>query len=146
MYKHGVLQEEVTDITHLWREDLVTFFIGCSFSFEKALLDHGIPVRNIEEGKNVSMYQTTLACKPAGAFTDVKMVVSMRPVPEQQIPLATKITAQFQHTHGEPVYSGLDYEKELGIKDLSKVDFGDAVTIHDGMRSSDQINDESSRF
>lgn len=133
MYRYGKLQEEVTDIRHLWRDDLVTFFIGCSFSFEKALMDHGVPVRNIQEGKNVSMYQTKLPCEPAGVFSDVNMVVSMRPIPEHQIPLATKITAQFQHTHGEPVYSGHDYDTVLGIKDLSKVDYGDAVTVHDGL-------------
>lgn len=83
IYRHGVLTEEVSDITPYWEEDFVGFLIGCSFSFEQALINNGIAVRHIDEGTNVPMYKTNIDCVPAGAFQG-QMVVSMRPVPERQ--------------------------------------------------------------
>ena len=78
-YKNGTLAGEYTDVSDLWREDFVSFLIGCSFSFEAALLEEDIPVRHIEEGRNVPMYLTNIPCMPAGIFHG-NMVVSMRPM------------------------------------------------------------------
>ena len=78
VFREGKMTEEVTDITALWRDDLVSFALGCSFSFEEALLAEGLEVRNVSQGLNVPMYQTDIDCAEAGPFSG-KMVVSMRP-------------------------------------------------------------------
>ncbi|MBT2573204.1 putative hydro-lyase [Bacillus sp. ISL-51] len=129
IYEHGVLTEEVTDITPYWKDDFVGFLIGCSFSFEQALINHQIPVRHIEEGSNVPMYKTDIGCVPAGPFSG-KMVVSMRPVPERQAVRAAQVTSRFPAVHGGPVHIG--NPKGIGISDLDKPDFGDAVTVREG--------------
>lgn len=94
VYEHGELTGEYTDVSKFFEErnDLVSFLIGCSFSFESELLEAGIPVRQIEEGVNVPMYNTNIPCTPAGVFSG-NMVVSMRPIPYRQVPAATAITA-----------------------------------------------------
>ena len=84
LYENGVLTGEFTDVSHLWRDDLVSFLIGCSFSFEADLLAADVPVRQIEEGKNVPMYDTDIPCSPAGIFHG-NMVVSMRPIPYELV-------------------------------------------------------------
>ena len=117
VWEKGVMTAEVTDISKLWRDDFVYFLIGCSFSFEGELLSAGVPVRHIEEGKNVPMYLTNIDCEPAGIFHG-KLVVSMRPMPADP------------RVHGAPIHIG-DPAK-IGIADINKPDFGDAVTIHDG--------------
>lgn len=129
VFRNGTLDRTVTDIRRLWRDDFVTFLLGCSFSFEEALLESGIPVRHIEENKNVSMYVTSLACRPAGIFRG-PMVVSMRPIPPDKVARAVQITARYASVHGAPVHIG-DPSK-IGIKNLKKPDFGDAVTIKKG--------------
>lgn len=129
IYERGVLAEEVTDITPYWKDDFVGFLIGCSFSFEQALINHQIPVRHIEEGSNVPMYKTDIDCVPAGPFSG-KMVVSMRPVPERQAVRAAQVTSRFPAVHGGPVHIG--NPKGIGISDLDKPDFGDAVTVREG--------------
>ena len=121
--------QEVKDITHFFQADLVTFLLGCSFSFEEALVGAGIPVRNIEENKNVSMYITNRKCDPAGPFS-APLVVSMRPIRDEWVPRAVQITARYASVHGAPILLG--NEKKLGIKDLGKPDFGDPVTIRKG--------------
>jgi len=129
VYREGVLTEEVEDISHLWSEDLVSFLLGCSFTFEKALLDEGINIRHIEEKCNVPMYITNVECNPAGIFNG-PTVVSMRPIPKDLVEKAIAVTARFPRVHGAPIHVG-DPEK-IGIKDISKPDFGDAVTIKEG--------------
>eukprot|EP01027_Heterolobosea_sp_BB2_P013269 GEZU01019138.1.p2 GENE.GEZU01019138.1~~GEZU01019138.1.p2 ORF type:complete len:178 (-),score=53.84 GEZU01019138.1:137-670(-) len=109
---------------------MVSFFIGCSFSFEQALMREGVPVRNIEEGRNVSMYKTNIKCANAGRFKDCPLVVSMRPIPKDLVQKAIDITARFVTTHGAPVHVGSP--EAIGIDDLGKVDFGEAVTIREG--------------
>ncbi len=104
----------------------MSFLLGCSFSFESAMLAAGLPIRNIEEGKNVSMYITNRSCVPAGPFSS-PLVVSMRPLTPQQAVRATQVTTRFHLTHGAPVHFGAS--EEIGIKDLSRPDFGDPVTI-----------------
>ena len=107
----------------------MSFLIGCSFSFETALLDAGVPVRNIEQGRNVSMYRTNRDCRPAGRLSG-PLVVSMRPVPAAQVVTAVQVTARMPDVHGAPVHVGSP--ESLGIADLSSPDFGDPVDVHDG--------------
>ena len=129
VYERGELAGEYTDIEALWRDDFVSFIIGCSFSFEADLLAAGIPVRHIEEGRNVPMYVTNIDCRPAGCFAG-KMVVSMRPLAGEAIPQAVQITWAMPRVHGAPIHIG-DPEA-IGIHDINKPDFGDAVTIKPG--------------
>ena len=129
VYRHGILEGEPLDIAALWRDDLVAFLIGCSFSFEEALLEAGLPVRHIEEGRNVPMYLTDIDCAPAGIFGG-KMVVSMRPMLPVQAEEAAAITARMPRVHGGPVHIGDG--RAIGIRDVSKPDFGEAVTVREG--------------
>ena len=129
IYENGVLQREVEEVKDLFHERMVSFLLGCSFSFESAMLAAGLPIRNIEEGKNVSMYITDRTCVPAGPFSS-RLVVSMRPLTPQQAVRATQVTTRFHLTHGAPVHFGA--AEEIGIKDLNRPDFGDPVTIRRG--------------
>ena len=129
VWENGVMTGEYTDVSHLWREDFVYFLIGCSFSFEGELLAANVPVRHIEEGKNVPMYLTNMECDPAGIFHG-KTVVSMRPMPADQAIRATAITASMPRVHGAPIHIG--DPAAIGIRDISKPDFGDAVTVREG--------------
>ncbi|MGB4300982.1 MAG: putative hydro-lyase, partial [Acetomicrobium sp.] len=129
VWEKGELLEEPTDITSYWRDDLVAFLLGCSFTFESALLDAGIPVRHIECGCNVPMYITNIQCVPAGRLSG-PMVVSMRPIPARQVPKAVLTTGRFPAVHGSPVHIG--EPSIIGIKDINKPDFGDPVTINPG--------------
>ena len=128
-WRDGELVDEPTDVADLWREDLVAFLIGCSFSFETALLDAGVPVRNIEQGRNVSMYRTNRACRPAGRLSG-PLVVSMRPVPGELVATAVQVTARMPQVHGAPVHVGAP--GALGVADLARPDFGDPVEAADG--------------
>lgn len=129
MWNDGVLVSEPTDIRGVWRDDLVSFLIGCSFTFEAAMLDAGLPVRHIEQGCNVPMYRTGIACRSAGRFAG-PLVVSMRPLTPAQAEEAIRITARYSAVHGAPVQVG--DPRSLGIQDLSRPDFGDPVEIRDG--------------
>jgi uncharacterized protein YcsI (UPF0317 family) len=129
VWRDGALVEERADVRDLWREDLAAFLIGCSFTFERALLAAGLPVRHVEEGVNVPMYRTSRECAPAGRFSG-PLVVSMRPMTPAQAVAAAGITARFTDTHGAPVHAG--DPGELGIADLAAPDYGDAVTVRDG--------------
>ena len=129
VWKNGELVEEPHEITNHWREDLVSFVIGCSFTFENALLAAGVPVRHIEQKVNVPMYRTNIACKPAGRFSG-PLVVSMRPLTPKQVVKATQICSRFLRAHGAPVHFG--DPSAIGIRDIDKPDFGDAVEIREG--------------
>ena len=129
IYEHGELTGEYTDVSRFWRDDLVSFLIGCSFSFEWELLAAGVPVRHIEAGTNVPMYNTNIACTPAGTFHG-NMVVSMRPIPYDLITKAVMITGQMPRVHGAPIHIG-DPEV-IGIADVNNPDYGDLVEIREG--------------
>lgn len=129
IYENGRLKAEIEDVSGLAHSGMVSFLLGCSFSFENAMLAAGLPIRNIEEGKNVSMYATQRDCRPAGPFTS-KLVVTMRPMTPAQAVRAVQVTTRFHLTHGAPVHIG-DH-RELGIKDLDRPEFGDPVTIRPG--------------
>ncbi len=129
IYREGRLEAEVTDITKEWREDFVAFLLGCSFTFESALLQAGVPLRHLEENRIVPMWRTSLACRPAGIFHG-PMVVSMRPVPAPLIPRAVTVTARYPMAHGTPVHIGTP--AQIGIADVRTPDWGEAVTILPG--------------
>ncbi len=128
VFEHGVMVREVADVADLWRDDLVTFLIGCSFSFESALIDAGIPLRHVDAGTNVAMFRTDIACEPAGRFHG-NLVVSMRPVKSRDIARAVEISGRFPQVHGAPVHVG--HPGAIGIADLALPDFGDAIAVHD---------------
>lgn len=129
VWRDGRLTEEPTDIRPLWRDDLVSFVIGCSFTFEAALLAARLPVRHIEEGVNVPMYVTSRACRPAGRFAG-PLVVSMRPMTAGQAIEAARVCARFPRAHGVPVHWG--DSAGLGVADIGRPDYGDRVTVRPG--------------
>jgi uncharacterized protein YcsI (UPF0317 family) len=129
VYEHGNLVDEPTDLHRWWRADLVGFLLGCSFTFEKAMLDAGLPLRHLEMGSNVPMYRTNMACRPAGVFRG-PMVVSMRPMLPEQAIKAVQVCSRFPRAHGAPVHLG--DPAAIGIRDLSQPDFGDPVPIQPG--------------
>ncbi len=129
VYVDGEAAGDVTDVTGHWRDDLVAFLIGCSFTFEDALLAVGVPVRHVEQGRNVPMYRTDRPCRPAGSLAG-PLVVSMRPVPAELVPTAVRVTARYPAVHGAPVHVG--DPAALGIADLDRPDYGDPVEVRPG--------------
>jgi len=127
MWRDGEVVDEPTDIMAQWRDDLVAFVIGCSFSFEEALLADDIPIRHIERNVRVPMYRTNIACQAAGPFAG-PMVVSMRPLKPADAIRAVQITSRFPAVHGAPVHLGLPHS--IGIADITKPDYGDPVPIN----------------
>ena len=126
VWRRGEIVDQPTDVTGYWRDDLVTFVIGCSFSFEQALLESGLTLRHVTEGKNVAMYRTNVATEAAGPFHG-PMVVSMRPMRAAAAIRAIQITSRFPDVHGAPVHLG--DPALIGIKDITKPDYGDAVDV-----------------
>lgn len=129
VFRDGALVDEVTDIVGLWTDDLVTVALGCSFTFENALIQHGIPVRHIELGRNVPMFKSNRALVPAGPFSG-EMVVTMRPIAADQVAQATAISAKYPQAHGAPIAQG--DPAQLGITDLTQPDWGEAVDVRPG--------------
>jgi len=129
VWQNGECVAEPIDVKTYWRDDLVSFLIGCSFTFENALVQQNIPVRHIEENRNVPMYRTNIACRAAGRFHG-PMVVSMRPLTSAHAIQATTICARYPLAHGAPIHFG--DPAAIGIPDIDKPDFGEAVTIHPG--------------
>ncbi len=126
VFYDGEFETAVSDLSTLWREDLVTFVLGCSFSFEEALIQSGLSIRNIDEGKNVSMYDTSIPCQSSGKFSG-NYVVSMRPFTSIDAIRAIQITTRFPKAHGAPVHFG--DPSLIGINDISTPNYGDAVEI-----------------
>ena len=129
IFNHGELCREVQDITDIWQDDFVAFLLGCSFSFEEALISNGLEVRNVSQGVNVPMYRSNIDCHPFGAFYG-KMVVSMRPFNSSDAELAQKISGRYPRVHGAPIHYGNPCK--IGISDLNNPDYGDAVYLKDG--------------
>jgi len=128
VWQNGTLAAEPEDIRDVWREDLVSFVIGCSFSFEEALMAEGMELRHIALGRTVPMYRTSVETTPAGPFHG-PMVVSMRPLKPADTIRAVQITTRFPAVHGAPVHIGKP--ELIGIKDIMKPDYGDAVPVND---------------
>ncbi len=126
LYRSGVVETELHDLLHIWNNDLVAFLLGCSFTFEAALLDAGVPLRHLEQAKNVPMYITNLPCQPAGPFAG-PLVVSMRPIPRHLVDRAVGVTACYPLAHGTPVHIG--DPAVIGIANLERPDFGDKVAV-----------------
>ena len=130
VYENGVFTKELTDASEYWKEGYVGFLIGCSFSFEESLLREGIEVRHISQGRNVPMYKVELfQTKPAGPFKG-PMVCSMRPMTPEKAKRAYEITVKMPNVHGAPVHMGP--AEAIGIKDVMKPDYGEAVDIYPG--------------
>jgi uncharacterized protein YcsI (UPF0317 family) len=129
VWRDGTLVDEPTDATPYWREDLVAFLIGCSFTFETALARAGVPLRHVEQGRNVSMFRTDRQCRPARRLHG-PMVVSMRMIPAELVATATAVSARMPAVHGAPVHVG--DPAALGVADLSRPDFGDPVEAEPG--------------
>jgi uncharacterized protein YcsI (UPF0317 family) len=129
VWKDGECVDEPTDVTEHWREDLVGFLLGCSFTFETALMEAKVPIRHIECGCNVPMYRTSIQTVPAGRLKG-PLVVSMRPVPAGMVPKAVASTARFPAVHGAPVHVG--EPEAIGIRDIGKPDYGDPVPVYEG--------------
>ena len=130
IYENGILKTEENDITRLWQDDFVYFLLGCSFSFEQALIQTGLEIRHITENVNVPMFTTNIMCESAGKFKETPMVVSMRPFGSGDAVKAVEVTRDYPAVHGSPVHIG--DPSQIGITDINKPDFGDAVTIKDG--------------
>lgn len=128
VWRDGELVDEPTNITDYWRDDLVSFLIGCSFTFEAALFTAGIPIRHIEQGSNVPMYRTNIDCVPSGSFHG-PLVVSMRPLKPADAIAAVQITSKYPTVHGAPIHLGLP--DKIGITDISQPDYGEAVEVRD---------------
>jgi uncharacterized protein YcsI (UPF0317 family) len=128
VWQNGELVAEPEDVREFWRDDLVSFVIGCSFSFEEALMADGIEIRHIALGRNVPMYRTSVQTQAAGPFHG-PMVVSMRPMRPADAIRAVQITTRFPAVHGAPVHIGKP--ELIGIRDLGKPDYGDAVPVGD---------------
>ena len=126
LYRDGEVETELQDLLNIWNDDLVAFLLGCSFTFEAALLAAGVPLRHIEQAKNVPMYITNVPCQPAGLFLG-PLVVSMRPIPRHLVDRAVGVTACYPLAHGAPVHIG--DPTAIGIADLERPDFGDAVDV-----------------
>lgn len=129
VYRRGAVEAEVDDLMAAWREDFVAFLLGCSFTFESALLRVGVPLRHQELRRNVSMYRTNRLCEPAGPFRG-PLVVSMRPVASDQVDLVRELTSRFPMAHGAPVHAG--DPAALGIVSLDEPDYGDPVPLLPG--------------
>ncbi|GAA5846638.1 hypothetical protein JCM3766R1_005794 [Sporobolomyces carnicolor] len=132
-YANGKLLESKSDVVNEWKEDTVAFFIGCSFSFESALIKHGLVPRHIELKRNVPMYKTKIPLAPAGALSG-HWVVSMRPYPKECLEQVRSITRPFVLAHGEPIAWGVEGARSLGIRDPdgSSPDYGDPSEIREG--------------
>ena len=129
VYEYGEMTAEVEDISEFWRDDLVSFLLGCSFSFESALTRAGIPLRHIEQETNVSMFITNIPATNAGVFTG-PTVVSMRPIRQEQVVRAVQVTSRFPAVHGAPLHVG--DPAAIGIDDITQPDFGEPTEIKEG--------------
>jgi uncharacterized protein YcsI (UPF0317 family) len=128
IFKAGKLEGEVTNLSDLWRNDLVTFILGCSFSFEEALMAAGLHLRYVEEGRNVPMYRTSVDTAPAGRFRG-KLVVSMRPFKPADAIRAIEITSRYPRVHGAPVHIGSP--ESIGIENLAEPWAGDPTEVRE---------------
>ncbi len=129
VYERGQLTDELNDLTDIWNDDYVSFLLGCSFSFESALIQNRIRLPHFENGTNVSMYVTNMETVPAGEFSG-PMVVSMRAIPHDKVVRAVQVTSRFPSVHGSPVHVG--DPSAIGIQDIQKPDFGEPTEFSPG--------------
>jgi uncharacterized protein YcsI (UPF0317 family) len=126
IFRDGKPERDVSSLLELWRDDLVSFVLGCSFSFEEALMEAGLPLRYVEQGRNVPMYRTNVDTVPAGRFRG-KLVVSMRPFKPADAIRAIEITSRYPRVHGAPVHMG--FPEAIGIENLAEPWAGDPTEV-----------------
>nr|WP_305910771.1 putative hydro-lyase [Alkalihalobacillus macyae] len=131
IYKNGDLERETFDLKDVWEDEFVTFLLGCSFTFEKALTEVGISLLHQEMKKVVPMYQTSISCEEAGSFKG-EMVVSMRAIKKEELEETIRITSKFPHAHGAPVHIG--DPAEIGIQDFEQPDYGEFTPFNEDER------------
>ena len=129
VYEYGELVDEPEDISDIWQGDMVSFLLGCSFTFEEALIRAGISLRHYEQGKNVSMFITSIQTTPAGVFHG-PMVVTMRPILQEKVVKAVQVTSRYPSVHGAPIHIG--DPAAIGVRDVTAPDLGDPVEIEEG--------------
>lgn len=129
LYRHGVLDSTVHNISDIWRDDFVAFALGCSFTFERALMEAGIGVWHIEHNTTVPMFRSNIDTVPAGPFSG-KMVMSMRAVPQTRLNEAVEISRRYPLAHGAPVYWG--DPARIGIEDIERPQWGDPAPVPEG--------------
>lgn len=129
VFSAGRCVAEPTSLENHWRDDLVGFLLGCSLTFEEALLRAGVPLRHQESGRALPVYRTDIECRPAGPFHG-PMAVSMRPLPGRLVSRAVEVTGRFPLAHGAPIHVG-DPEA-IGIADLDDVYYGDPPVMQEG--------------
>lgn len=129
VFHNGELDAEPMDICDLWRDDLVAFAIGCSYSFEWALLENDVPIRHIEQGKKVCTYRTNVETEQAGRFHG-KLVVSMRNFTVPNAIRAIEITSRYPSVHGAPIHFG--DPAAIGISDINHPEYGGEPDIRPG--------------
>lgn len=129
IYRNGEQVDEVTDASPYWRDDLVAFLLGCSFTFEQAMVQSGVHLWHLEHEKSVAMWRTNIQCKPAGMFHG-PMVVSMRPIKAAELSKAVTASARYPGAHGAPVHIGAP--EAIGIEDIDKPHYGDAQAFSSG--------------
>ena len=126
VYEYGELTAEVAEVSNYWRDDMVSFLLGCSFTFESALIKGGVPLHHFETGSNVPMFITNVRTQSAGAFSG-PLVVSMRAVPKGKVVKAVQITSRFPGVHGAPVHIGSP--EDIGVSDVHTPDLGDPTVL-----------------
>ncbi len=129
VFRDGVMTEEVANVSEIWQDDFVSFLLGCSYSFEKALLDANLEVRHLTLGARPSVFRTNIPCRPAGVF-EGPMVVSMRPFKPDDVIKAAMVTAAFPEVHGAPVHMG--DPAAIGIEDVHSPHYSPGVPIYEG--------------
>ncbi|KAJ9630864.1 hypothetical protein H2203_001389 [Taxawa tesnikishii (nom. ined.)] len=138
VYQDGQLtQSAISHVAHEWTDDHVGFLIGCSYSFERALTEAGLPPRHTVMERNVPMYRTNIPLCPAGVFTGGTYVVSMRPYMMADMERVRDITRPFSLTHGEPIAWGWQAVRDLGIRDINEPEWGESPLTPDGRPFSD---------
>ena len=128
IYRHGQLAESCSDIKALWQDNMVAFALGCSFTFEHAILRAGFPLFHVAHNLTVPMFKTTIATVEAGPFGG-PMVVSMRAIAADRLDEVQAISAQFPLAHGSPVHWG--DPAAIGIDDIAAPDWGDPTPVGD---------------
>lgn len=129
IYRDGELVDSPADALEYWSDDMVSFLIGCSFTFEHPMMEAGVPIRHIDARRNVPMYRTNLDSRPAGQLSG-ELVVSLRMIPASQVATAVRVTSRYPAVHGAPVHIG--DPALIGITDLDNPDFGDAPLHESG--------------
>lgn len=129
VFRNGELVEEVPDLLGLWRDDHVAFLMGCSLSFDQAMLDAGIPLRHLDaDTGRIPVYHSSIACTPAGMLRG-NMMVSMRPIPRRLLVATIETTGRHPIAHGSPVHVG--DPADIGIADLGHTYSNPPVPVRD---------------